>query len=291
MIKKAIILAGGFGTRLFPGTKAISKQLIPIYDKPMIYYSLSIILLSGIREILIISDKNSLDSYKRLFENFYLLGLKIIFKIQENPNGIPEAFIIGEDFIGNDNIMLVLGDNLLYSQNLTLLLKKCIKLNKGSTILSYKVSKPEDYGIIEFNSKGAVKRILEKPKNSNSNQAIIGVYFFDNKVIKYSKKIKKSPRGETEITDLLGIYLKNKELNFVKLPRGLTWLDTGSNDNLLKASNFIQAIEHQQGFKVACLEEIIFNNKWASKNQFNKYIRLLPNTSYKNYIENFLKTI
>ena len=194
-------------------------------------------------------------------------------------------------FIDNENIMLVLGDNLMYSQNLTLLLKKCVTLKKGSTILSYTVNRPEDYGIIEFNSSGAIKRIIEKPKNSPSDQAITGVYFFDNKVIDYSKKIKKSSRGETEITDLLNIYLKNNELKSIKLPRGLTWLDTGSFDNLLKASNFIQAVEHQQGFKVACLEEIIFKNNWAKKDQFKKYIKLLPNTTYKNYIINFLKSI
>ena len=287
MIKKGIILAGGNGTRMSPLTKAVNKQLLPIYDKPLIFYSLSILMLSKIKDVLIIVNKGQLEQYKKILPNGKNLGVNISYKEQEKPNGLPEAFLIGEDFIKNDNVALILGDNFFYAQNLSSLLLEAIKLNKGSQVILHKVHKPELYGVATIRKKKIIS-IKEKPKKFISDKAITGLYFFDNQVVKYSKELKKSKRNEFEITDLLKKYNKNKKLKYKELGRGAVWLDTGSIEDFHNASSFVSTIEKRQGIKIACLEEIALNNNWISKKEIKTSIKFYGNCDYSNYLKSFL---
>ena len=288
MIKKGIILSGGLGTRMSPLTKAVNKQLLPIYDKPLIYYPLSILLLSKIKNILIIVNKGQVDQYKKLLPDGKRLGIKIEYKEQAYPKGLPDAFILGEKFIGKDNVALILGDNFFYGQNLTKTLIECCNLKKGAKILLHKVSKPEQYGVAKIDRNKKVIKIQEKPKKNISDLAITGLYFFDNKVINYSKKLKPSKRGEIEITDLLNIYRTKKLLKSDFIGRGGAWLDTGSIEDFYKTSAFVSAIENRQGFKIACLEEIALNNKWINKNHIKKAIKFYGNCIYSKYLSKLL---
>ena len=288
MIKKGIILSGGLGTRMSPLTKAVNKQLLPIYDKPLIYYPLSILLLSKIKNILIIVNKGQVDQYKKLLPDGKRLGIKIEYKEQASPKGLPDAFILGEKFIGKDNVALILGDNFFYGQNLTNTLIECCNLKKGAKILLHKVSKPEQYGVAKIDRNKKVIKIQEKPKKIISDLAITGLYFFDNKVINYSKKLKPSKRGEIEITDLLNIYRTKKLLKSDFIGRGSAWLDTGSIEDFYKTSAFVSAIENRQGFKIACLEEIALNNKWINKNHIKKAIKFYGNCIYSKYLSKLL---
>ena len=287
MIKKGIILAGGNGTRMSPLTKAVNKQLLPLYDKPLIFYSLSILMLSKIKDVLIIVNKGQLEQYKKVLPNGKNLGINISYKEQEKPNGLPEAFLIGEDFIKNDNVALILGDNFFYAQNLTSLLLEAIKLNKGSQIILHKVNKPELYGVATIKKKKIVS-IREKPKKFVSDKVITGLYFFDSQVVKYSKKLKKSKRNELEITDLLKKYNKKNKLKYKELGRGAVWLDTGSLEDFHNASSFVSTIENRQGIKIACLEEIALNNNWISKKEIKASIRFYGRCDYSNYLKGFL---
>jgi len=287
MIKKGIILAGGNGTRMSPLTKAVNKQLLPLYDKPLIFYSLSILMLSKIKDVLIIVNKGQLEQYKKVLPNGKNLGMNISYKEQEKPNGLPEAFLIGEDFIKNDNVALILGDNFFYAQNLTSILLEATKLNKGSQVILHKVNKPELYGVATIRKKKIVS-IREKPKKFISNKAITGLYFFDNKVVKYSKKLKKSKRNEFEITDLLKKYSKQNKLKYKELGRGAVWLDAGSIEDFHNASSFVSTIENRQGIKIACLEEIALNNNWISKKEIKTSIKFYGRCDYSNYLKSFL---
>ena len=290
MIRKGIVLAGGKGTRMSPLTKAVNKQLLPIYDKPLIFYPLSILMLAKIRDILIIVNKGQLSQYKKIIPNGDNLGIKINFIEQEKPVGLPDAFILGENFIGKSNVALILGDNFFYGQNLSEKLINCSKLKNGSKIFLHKVPKPELFGVAKtnFSSKRIIK-IVEKPKKYVSDHAITGLYFFDNDVIKYSKQLKPSKRGELEITDLLKRYLKKSKLNAEFIGRGGAWLDTGSIEDYYKTSAFVQAIENRQGLKIACLEEIAFLNKWIKKDKIIKQIKFYGNCEYSNYLKKILK--
>ena len=288
MIKKGIILAGGMGTRMSPLTKAVNKQLLPIYDKPLIFYPLSILMLARIEDILIIVNKGQLEQYKKLIPNGNNLGIKISYLEQESPKGLPDAFIIGEQFIGEDNVALILGDNFFYGQNLSKMLTACSRLNQGAKIILHKVPKPELFGIAKVNSLKKITAIKEKPKKFLSDLAITGLYFFDNQVVEYAKKLKPSKRGELEITDLLKKYLSKKELNSERLGRGGAWLDTGSIEDYYKTIAFVQAIENRQGFKIACIEEIALNNKWIGKKEINKSIKFYGNCNYSKYLNNLI---
>ena len=270
MIKKGIILSGGMGTRMSPLTKAVNKQLLPIYDKPLIFYPLSILMLANIRDILIIVNKGQLGQYRKIIPNGNNLGIKINYIEQSSPRGLPDAFILGERFIGRDNVSLILGDNFFYGQNLTKKLTDCTKLKTGAKVLLHKVLKPELYGVAKVNQSNKILSIKEKPKKYISDLAITGLYFFDNKVVKYSKELKPSKRGELEITDLLNKYKKNKKLTADYIGRGGAWLDTGSIEDFYKTSAFVSAIENRQGFKIACLEEIAYLKKWISKKEIAK---------------------
>ena len=287
MIKKGIILAGGNGTRMSPLTKAVNKQLLPIYDKPLIFYSLSILMLSKIKDVLIIVNKGQLEQYKKILPNGKNLGVNISYKEQEKPNGLPEAFLIGEDFIKDDNVALILGDNFFYAQNLSSLLLEAIKLNKGSQVILHKVHKPELYGVATIRKKKIIS-IKEKPKKFISDKAITGLYFFDNQVVKYSKELKKSKRNELEITDLLKKYNKQNKLKYKELGRGAVWLDTGSIEDFHNASSFVSTIENRQGIKIACLEEIALNNNWISKKKIKISIKFYGKCDYSNYLKSFL---
>ena len=287
MIKKGIILAGGNGTRMSPLTKAVNKQLLPIYDKPLIFYSLSILMLSKIKDVLIIVNKGQLEQYKKILPNGKNLGMNISYKEQEKPNGLPEAFLIGENFIKNDNVALILGDNFFYAQNLSSLLLEAIKLNKGSQVILHKVHKPELYGVATIRKKKIIS-IKEKPKKFISDKAITGLYFFDNQVVKYSKELKKSKRNEFEITDLLKKYNKKNKLKYKELGRGAVWLDTGSIEDFHNASSFVSTIENRQGIKIACLEEIALNKKWIKKNKILKAIRFYGKCDYSKYLQNLI---
>ena len=289
MIKKGIILSGGMGTRMSPLTKAVNKQLLPIYDKPLIFYPLSILMLAKIKNIMIIVNKGQLDQYKKILPNGKNLGIKINYVEQESPKGLPDAFIIGEKFIGKDNVALILGDNFFYGQSLSNILWNGTKLKKGSKILLHRVRNPENYGVAKLNSAGKIIKIVEKPKKIISNQAITGLYFFDNKVIEYSKKLRPSKRGELEITDLLRKYQSYKNLNVEFLGRGGAWLDTGSIDDFYKASAFVSSIENRQGFKIACLEEIALNNKWISTKDVKKAIKFYGKCNYSIYLQDLIK--
>ncbi len=288
MIKKGIILAGGMGTRMSPLTKAVNKQLLPIYDKPLIYYPLSILMLAKIKNILIIVNKGQLQQFKKLIPDGSKLGIKISYKEQKKPNGLPEAFLIGEKFIGKDNVALILGDNFFYGQNLTSKLQNCAKLSKGAKVLLHSVSKPEKYGVAKINSKNKILKLVEKPKKFISSYAVTGLYFFDNKVINFSKKLKPSKRGEIEIVDLLNKYKKNNKLYADFIGRGGAWLDTGSINDFYKTTSFVAAIEHRQGFKIACIEEIALSNKWISKKQIKESINFYGSCDYSNYLKKLI---
>jgi len=288
MIKKGIILAGGLGTRMSPLTKATNKQLLPVYDKPMIFYPLSILMIAKIRDILIIVNKGQLNTYKKLLPNGKNLGIKISYLEQENPGGLPEAFIIGEKFIKKDNVSLILGDNFFYGQSLTLLMKKFSMLKKGAKILLHKVSNPESFGVAKINNKNQVSLIKEKPKKFISNNAITGLYFFDNKVVEYAKRLTPSKRGELEITDLLKKYLKDGKLSAEILGRGSAWLDTGSIESFHKTSNFVSSIQNQQGFKIACIEEIAYLNKWIGVNEIKNSIKFYGKCEYSKYLSKII---
>ena len=288
MIKKAIILAGGKGTRMSPLTKAVNKQLLPIYDKPLIFYPLSILMLSKIKDILIIVNKGQLNQYKKILPNGDNLGIKITYKEQNYPRGLPDAFLIGEKFINNQNVALILGDNFFYGQNLSSKLLNCTKLNKGAKVILHKVIKPELYGVAKVKKNGTIKLQKEKPKKFISDLAITGLYFFDKKVVEHAKKLKPSKRNELEITDLLNIYCRKKQLKSDILGRGGAWLDTGSIEDFYKTSAFVSAIENRQGFKIACLEEIALNNKWITKKQILKSIEFYGKCEYSNYLRKFI---
>ncbi len=285
MIKKGIILAGGRGSRMSPLTKAVNKQLLPIYDKPLIFYPLSILMLAKIQDILIIVNKGELEQYKKIIPNGKNLGIKINYLEQEKPRGLPEAFIIGEKFIGNQNVAMILGDNFFYGQNLTNQLLKNTKIKKGARVVLHKVQKPELFGVAKVDRKNKILIIKEKPKKFISDLAITGLYFFDNKVVNYAKKLKPSKRGEIEIVDLLNFYKAKKQLSADLVGRGGAWLDTGSIEDFYKTSAFVSAIENRQGFKIACIEEIALNNKWISKKDLQRSIKFYGNCAYSNYLE------
>ena len=288
MIKKGIILAGGKGTRMSPLTKAVNKQLLPIYDKPLIFYPLSILMLANIRDILIIVNKGQLSQYKKILPDGKNLGIKITYKEQIYPRGLPEAFILGEKFINKDNVALILGDNFFYGQSLTDQLQKNTKLKKGARIVLHKVSKPELYGVAKVNNKNKVVLIKEKPKKYISDLAITGLYFFDNSVVKFAKELKPSKRGELEIVDLINKYKKRNKLSADLIGRGGAWLDTGSIEDFYKTSAFVSAIENRQGFKIACLEEIALNNNWIKTTQLKNAIKFYGNCDYSNYLRKLI---
>ena len=288
MIKKGIILAGGKGTRMSPLTKAVNKQLLPIYDKPLIFYPLSILMLAKIKDILIIVNKGQLEQYKKILPNGKNLGIKISYLEQDKPRGLPDAFVIGEKFIGKENVAMILGDNFFYGQSLSKLLLSNIKLIKGAKVVLHKVLKPELFGIAKINIKNKIIKIKEKPKKFFSDLAITGLYFFDNNVVKFAKKLKPSKRGEVEIVDLLNFYKSKKQLSADLIGRGGAWLDTGSMDDFYKTSNFVSAIENRQGLKIACLEEIAFNNKWTNKKNLKQSIKFYGNCDYSKYLSKLL---
>ena len=289
MIKKGIILAGGKGTRMSPLTKAVNKQLLPIYDKPLIFYPLSILMLAGIKDILIIVNKGQLNQYKKLIPNGNNLGIKITYLEQDKPRGLPDAFVIGEKFIANDNVAMILGDNFFYGQNLTSKLKENTKIKKGARVVLHKVQHPEAFGVAKVDKKNKILSIKEKPKKFLSDLAITGLYFFDNKVVEYAKRLKPSKRGEVEIVDLLNFYKSKKQLSADIIGRGGAWLDTGSIEDFYKTSAFVSAIENRQGFKIACLEEISLNNKWISKKQIKSSINFYGSCEYSNYLRKLIK--
>jgi len=286
---KGIILAGGLGTRLHPITKSISKQLLPVYDKPMIYYPLSVLMLAGIKDILIICTNKDIQSYKNLLGDGGQWGLKLSYKIQQTPDGLAQAFLIGEKFIGRDKVCLILGDNIFFGHNFSGLLKKAVKQDEGATVFGYHVKDPERFGVVEFDDKQKAISLEEKPLKPRSNFAITGIYFYDNNVINIAKKIKPSDRGELEITSINQKYLSSGKLRVEILGRGFAWLDTGSPDSLLEAGQFIQTIEHRQGFKIACLEEIAYLNRWISKGQVKKQAKSLDKTTYGKYLLDIIK--
>jgi len=287
MIKKGIILAGGRGTRLSPLTKITNKQLLPLYDKPLIFYPLSILMLAGIRDILIITNPSEDKNFRKILGDGSSFGIKIQYLEQNKPNGLPEAFIIGEQFIKNSSVALILGDNFFYGQGFTKRLKEKTKSDLGATIFTYQVNNPQDYGIVEL-KKDKIVSIKEKPKKTSSNLAITGLYFFDKNVVNLSKKLKPSKRKELEIVDLLNTYLKKKRLKIEFMGRGSAWLDTGNADSLFETSQFIANIEKRQGLKIACLEEIALNNKWVSKSKIKQQIKFYGNCYYSDYLKKLL---
>ena len=287
MIKKGIILSGGKGTRMSPLTKAVNKQLLPIYDKPLIFYPLSILMLAKIRDILIVVNKGQLDQYKKILPDGKNLGIKITYVEQDKPRGLPDAFILGEKFIGKQNVSLILGDNFFYGQFLTKKLQECDKLKKGAKVFLHRVSNPEKYGVAKV-KKNKIFFIKEKPKKFISDLAITGLYFFDNNVVNYSNSLKPSKRKELEITDLLNKYRKKGKLSADLIGRGGAWLDTGSISDFYKTSNFVSAIENRQGFKIACLEEIAYLNKWINKKDINNSIKFYGNCEYSNYLRKLI---
>ena len=287
---KGIILAGGSGTRLYPVTKAISKQLIPINDKPMIYYPLSVLMMARIKEILIISTPDDIPSFKRLLGDGSSLGLNLSYTEQPKPDGIAKAFILAEEFIKNDQVTLILGDNIFHGYDFSKLLAENVRnTKKGATIFSYEVSDPQRFGVVDFDKKGNALALEEKPKKPKSNHAVVGLYIYDNKVIDYAKKLKPSPRGELEITDLNKKYLQLKQLSVATLGKGFAWLDTGTPESLLEASHFVSTIEKRQGIKVGCIEEAAYKNHWISKKQLKKISKDMYGTSYGKYLEKIIK--
>ena len=289
MIKKGIILAGGSGTRLYPLTHVISKQLMPLYDKPMIYYPLSTLMLAGIRDVLIITTPKDQPFFETLFKDGIQWGIKISYAEQPYPGGLAQAFIIGRSFVGKDGVCLILGDNVFYGDSLVRLMQKACKRKKGATVFGYWVKDPENYGVAEFNSKGNVVKLAEKPKKPKSNYAITGLYFYDNQVLDIAAKLKPSSRGELEITDINKAYLKNESLALEKMGPGFAWLDTGSHDSLLAASNFIETIESRQGLKVSCPEEIAFKAGWITPMNLKKLAHPLKNNGYGRYLLGLLR--
>jgi glucose-1-phosphate thymidylyltransferase len=289
MIKKAIILAGGKGTRLSPLTKVLNKQLLPLYDKPLIFYPLSVLMLAGIKEILIITNKGETNLFKKILGNGENLGIKIFYKEQKKPNGLPEAFIIGEKFIKNQSVALILGDNFFYGQGFTNRIKEKIRENRGATIFTYIVNNPKDYGIIELDKNNKIKNILEKPKKTKSRLAITGFYLFDKNVINFSKQLEPSKRKELEIVDLIKKYFKKKTLDAEFMGRGSAWLDTGNVQNLNETAQFISSIERRQGLKIGCLEEIAYINKWISKKNIIKAVKFYGNCEYSEYLSSLIK--
>jgi glucose-1-phosphate thymidylyltransferase len=289
MIKKGIILAGGVGTRMSPITKAVNKQLLPIYDKPLIFYPLSVLMLAGIRDILIIVNKGQLNQFRKILPNGNNLGIKISYAEQAKPRGLPDAFVVGEKFIGKENVALILGDNFFYGQSLTKRLQECVKLKSGAIVLLHPVRNPSLYGIASINKKNKIVKIIEKPKKHFSNLAITGLYFFDNKVINYSKNLKPSKRKEIEIVDLLNKYKRKKKLSADFISRGGAWLDTGSIEDFYNTSAFVSALENRQGLKIACLEEIAFNNHWINKKNILNAIKFYGKCNYSHYLATLIK--
>ncbi len=288
---KGIVLAGGAGTRLHPSTIALSKQLIPVYDKPMIYHPISVLMLAGIRDILVISTPQDLPNFKKLLGNGDSYGVKFSYKEQPSPNGLAQAFIIGEEFIGDDNVALILGDNIFYGDGFSAKLKKASEnANLGkATVFGYQVKDAHRFGVVEFDNEGNVISIEEKPQNPKSDYAVTGLYFYDNNVIKYAKHLKPSSRGELEITDLNNIYLSNGNLNVELLGRGFAWLDTGTHHSLLQASQFVHSVEENQGIKIACLEEVAYRMGFVDKDTLQKHILKYKNNEYFNYVANIIK--
>ena len=289
MIKKGIILAGGHGTRMSPLTKAVNKQLLPIYDKPLIFYPLSILMLAKIKDILIIVNKGQLAQFKKILPEGKNLGIKINYAEQKYPRGLPEAFTIGEKFIGRSNVALILGDNFFYGQNLTEKLKNCTKLQSGAKIFLHPVSNPSQYGVVKINSKNKILKIIEKPKKYLSNLAITGLYFFDNNVIKYTRSLKPSKRNELELVDILKKYNKKNKLSAEWIGRGGAWLDTGSIKDFYDASAFVSTLENRQGLKIACLEEIAYTNHWIKNKQIKSAIKFYGKSDYSNYLKKLIK--
>jgi glucose-1-phosphate thymidylyltransferase len=281
---KGIVLAGGSGTRLHPITKGVSKQLLPVYDKPMVYYPISVLMLAGIKEILVISTPEDMSGYQRLLGDGSDFGIEIDYAIQPSPDGLAQAFLIGEDFIGDSNVALVLGDNIFYGQNFTANLKAATSKDTGASIFGYHVKDPERFGVVDFDTKGKVTSIEEKPKTPKSNFAVTGLYFYDNDVIEIAKTIKPSARGELEITDINNAYQNRGDLTVELLSRGFAWLDTGTHDSLIEAGQFVQTVEHRQGLKVACIEEIAFYQGWISKDRLLKQADALKKTNYGEYL-------
>ena len=286
---KGIILAGGSGTRLYPVTKAMSKQMVPIYDKPMIYYPMSVLMLAGIKEILIISTPRDIVNFKELFRDGSDLGLNIEYAIQENPNGLAEAFIIGEEFIGDDSVAMILGDNIFYGQSFSKTLKRASELEKGAYVFGYYVQNPTAFGVVEFDEEGKVISLEEKPEKPKSKYAVPGLYFYDNSVVEKAKQLKPSPRGELEITDLNRAYMEEGTLTVELLGRGMAWLDTGTHTSMLKASNFVEAVQTTQGTFIACLEEIAFRKGWISKEQVKELAAPLMKTGYGQYLMDIIE--
>jgi glucose-1-phosphate thymidylyltransferase len=285
MIKKGIILAGGTGSRMSPITKAVNKQLLPLYDKPLFYYPLSVLMLAKIKDILIIVNKGQIDQFKKVLPNGNNLGIRITYAEQEKPRGLPDAFIVGEKFIGSDPVALILGDNFFFGQSLTKKLIQCAKLSKGAKVFLHPVKNPSLYGVATINEKNKIISVVEKPKKTKSNLAITGLYFFDNSVVKFSKTLKPSKRKEVEIVDLLKKYKDKKQLNAEIIGRGGAWLDTGSIKDFNDTSNFVATIENRQGFKIGCLEEVAFNNKWIGRKNIKTAISFYGNCEYSKYLD------
>jgi glucose-1-phosphate thymidylyltransferase len=287
---KGIILAGGSGTRLHPITKGVSKQLLPVYDKPMIYYPLSVLMLAGIKDILIITTPEDQENFIRVLGYGLDYGVNLTYKSQSSPDGLAQAFIIGEDFIGNDNVCLALGDNIFWGQGLTEHLKNAVSRQKGATIFGYQVHDPERFGVVEFDNNQKAVSLEEKPENSKSNYAVTGLYFYDNDVVEMAKQVKPSHRGELEITTLNQMYLRRGDLHVELLGRGFAWLDTGTHESLLEAAMFVETIEKRQGYKIACLEEIAWNNGWLSNEQVMQTAKALSKNSYGRYLVDLIKS-